>query len=167
MTKQAKVGVILGSASDSAVADKVFAVLKGLSVEVEAAVASAHRTPKRVRRFVELAEAQGVTVWIAIAGMAAALPGVVAAETLFPVIGLPVQSGALGGVDALLAIAQMPPGVPTATVSVNGGENAALLAARILALNNPTLAARLADHAKAQAEKVRATHLKLHYSTLI
>jgi 5-(carboxyamino)imidazole ribonucleotide mutase len=132
-----KVGILIGSPSDRAVADKIFEALKGLAIASEIKVLSAHRTPDRVVTYVRNAETKGVQVLIACAGMAAHLAGVVAAHTLLPVIGVPVNSGSLLGLDALLATVQMPPGIPVATVAIDGGRNAAVLAARIIALHEP------------------------------
>src|SRR5687767_3522995 len=123
--------IVAGSESDRHVVEKAEKVLRDAGVEYEFEIASAHRTPDRVAELAKGAEARGIRVVIA-AGLAAALPGVVAAHSRLPVIGLPVAAGALRGVDALLAIAQMPPGVPVATVGIDAGANAAHLALRIL-----------------------------------
>lgn len=127
-----KVLILAGSESDRAVVEKAEKVLEEAGVGFDFHVASAHRTPDRVAELARSAEAEGYGVVIAAAGLAAALPGVVAAHTRLPVIGLPVGAGALRGVDALLAIAQMPPGVPVAAVGIDNGKNAAHLALRIL-----------------------------------
>jgi len=161
------VALLLGSASDMDVATKATDVLQRLGLGYELAVASAHRTPERVRRFVGAAEEAGAEVFIAIAGMAAALPGVVAAETQRPVIGVPVKSSAFEGLDALLSIAQMPPGIPVATVAVGGGANAALLAAAILAVKYPDVAASLQEYRLEQALKVEEAHRAAGLSTLV
>ena len=161
------VGIVLGSVSDMDVAKKATAVLDALGVGYELAVASAHRTPERTRRFVAACAEAGAEVFIAIAGMAAALPGVVAAETQAPVIGVPVKSGAFEGLDALLSIAQMPPGIPVATVAVGGGANAALLAAQMLGLKYPGVAAAVTEYRLAQALKVEDAHREAGLSTLI
>jgi phosphoribosylamine--glycine ligase len=161
------VGIVLGSASDLEVAHQATSLLERLGVGYELAVASAHRTPERTRRFVRACEEAGAEVFIAIAGMAAALPGVVAAETPRPVIGVPVASAALAGLDALLSIAQMPPGVPVATVAVGGGANAALLAAQMLALKYPDVAAAVQEYRLEQALKVEDAHREAGLSTLI
>jgi phosphoribosylaminoimidazole carboxylase PurE protein len=124
--------ILLGSESDRPVVEKAEKVLREAGVEYELEVASAHRTPERVAELARGAEGRGIRVVIAAAGLAAALPGVVAAHSRLPVIGLPVAAGALKGVDALLAIAQMPPGVPVAAVGIDAGDNAAHLALRIL-----------------------------------
>ena len=161
------VGIVLGSASDLEVARKATAVLERLGLGYELAVASAHRTPERVRAFVKACEAQGGEVFIAIAGMAAALPGVVAAETLLPVIGVPVQSPATAGLDALLSIAQMPPGIPVATVAIGGGANAALLAAHMLGLKYPDVRQALSQYRQEQARKIEDAHRAEGLSALI
>lgn len=161
------IGIVLGSASDMDVAKKATEVLDKLGVGYEFAVASAHRTPERVRKFIHACEAEGAEVFIAVAGMAAALPGVVAAETIRPVIGVPVKSGVMEGMDALLSIAQMPPGIPVATVGVNGGANAALLAAEILALKYPDVGAALKEYRLEQELKVEESHRKAGLSKLI
>ena len=128
----AEVLILAGSESDRLVVEKAEKVLREAGVEYEFEVASAHRTPDRVAELARGAEARGFRVVIAAAGLAAALPGVVAAHSRLPVIGLPIAAGALKGVDALLAIAQMPPGVPVAAVGIDAGANAAHLALRIL-----------------------------------
>lgn len=128
----AEVLILAGSESDRVVVEKAEKVLREAGVEYEFEVASAHRTPDRVAELARGAEERGFRVVIAAAGLAAALPGVVAAHSRLPVIGLPIAAGALKGVDALLAIAQMPPGVPVAAVGIDAGANAAHLALRIL-----------------------------------
>ncbi len=124
--------IVAGSESDRPVVEKAEKVLRDAGVGYEFEIASAHRTPDRVAELAREAEGRGIRVVIAAAGLAAALPGVVAAHSRLPVIGLPVAAGALRGIDALLAIAQMPPGVPVATVGIDAGANAAHLALRIL-----------------------------------
>lgn len=124
--------IVAGSESDRPVVEKAEKVLREAGVAYEFEVASAHRTPDRVAELAKGAEGRGVRVVIAAAGLAAALPGVMAAHTRLPVIGLPVAAGALKGIDALLAIAQMPPGVPVAAVGIDAGANAAHLALRII-----------------------------------
>ena len=149
-----KTAVILGSDSDLPVAEKSAAVLKRLGVPFEVRVISAHRTPEKARDFSLSARKNNFGAIIAIAGKSAALAGVLAAHTRIPVIGVPVKSSDLGGMDALLSTAQMPPGVPVACVAIDGGANAAWLAARILAVNDDELAARLEDEAVKMAESV-------------
>ena len=132
MGKGPDVLIVAGSESDRPVVEKAEKVLREAGVAYEFEIASAHRTPDRVAELARGAEGRGVRVVIAAAGLAAALPGVMAAHSKLPVIGLPVGAGALRGVDALLAIAQMPPGVPVAAVGIDAGANAAHLALRIL-----------------------------------
>ena len=141
---KAKVGIITGSKSDLPVVQKAEAMLKELGVDCDITVASAHRTPKKVEAYAQNAE-KNYDVIIAVAGMAAALPGVVAAQTILPVIGVPVYSTALSGQDALYAMVQMPSGVPVATVAIDGAKNAAILAVSILALKYPALKKKIRD----------------------
>ncbi|MCE5239175.1 5-(carboxyamino)imidazole ribonucleotide mutase [bacterium] len=150
----ALVGIIMGSDSDAAIMKDAAAALKELGVSYEATVASAHRTPERAAEWAKTAAERGLKVIIAGAGMAAHLPGVLAAFTTLPIIGVPINSGALQGVDALYAIVQMPPGIPVATVGINGARNAGLLAAEILALSDPALAERLQALRAQMAAKV-------------
>ena len=138
-----KVAVLMGSASDQAKMAKATETLSSFGIEVTEHVLSAHRTPNAVATFARSARDEGYGVLICGAGMAAALPGVVAAHTTLPVIGVPLSGSALAGVDALYAIVQMPRGVPVATVAVDGAANAALLAVEILALADPGLTAQL------------------------
>jgi len=137
-----KIGIICGSKSDLPVLAKTEAQLKEFGVAYDLTIASAHRTPNKVEQYAKSAE-QKYDLIIAAAGLAAALPGVVAAHTHLPVIGIPIHSRGLGGHDALFSIVQMPSGVPVATVAIDGGKNAAILAAQILALKYPELRARL------------------------
>jgi len=136
-----QVGVLVGSASDHPVMEDTMKTLEGLGIEAELVTASAHRNPERVREWVTGAAERGIEVIIAAAGGAAALPGVVASYTTIPVIGVPLASSELGGVDALHSIVQMPPGVPVACVAVGawGARNAALLAAEILGIKYPKI----------------------------
>ena len=142
------VGIIVGSKSDLAVLEKTEKQLKEFGIKYELTVASAHRRPKEVVAYAKAAEKKFDLI-IAAAGMAAALPGVVAAHTTLPVIGIPIHSPALSGHDALFSIVQMPPGVPVASVAIDGAKNAAILAAQILALKYPELKARLKKLKKA------------------
>ena len=137
------VGILVGSKSDLPVMEKCTKRLEDLGVEHELEVLSAHRNPDGVAEYVASAPERGIKVFICAAGMAAHLAGAVAARTNLPVIGIPIDAGALGGFDALLATVQMPSGVPVATVAINGAANAAVLAAQILALSDPELAERL------------------------
>jgi 5-(carboxyamino)imidazole ribonucleotide mutase len=136
------IGIICGSKSDLPVIAKAEEQLKEFGIGYEITIASAHRTPKEVEEYAKSAEDKYDLI-IAAAGMAAALPGVIAAHTTLPVIGLPIHSQALSGHDALFSIVQMPPGVPVASVAIDGGRNAAILAAQILALKYPELKAKL------------------------
>ncbi len=154
---KAMVGIIMGSDSDHDVMKPAFDVLKELGVEAEMRVVSAHRTPHRLLEYAEGAEARGLKVIIAGAGGAAHLPGMTAALTVLPVVGVPVLGPALNGLDSLLSIVQMPAGIPVATVGVNASKNAGLLAAQMIALGEPALAGRLKAWRKANEEKVAAT----------
>jgi len=145
--------------SDAAVA------LDDAGVPYEMTVASAHRSPERTKRVIAEAEANGAAVFIAGAGMAAHLPGVVASFTTKPVIGVPLASGALQGVDALYAIVQMPPGIPVASVAIGGARNAGVLAAQILATSDTELAARLKEQRNAMADAVVEKSKKVEKST--
>jgi 5-(carboxyamino)imidazole ribonucleotide mutase len=151
----------MGSLSDRQGLEKTFSLLDALGIPYEAHVCSAHRTPERASEFAKNAEAEGFGVLIAAAGMAAHLAGAIAARTLLPVIGIPMASGGLGGLDALLSTVQMPPGFPVATVSVGGADNAALLAAQILALSDPGLRERLAAYRQTIIEKTDAADREL------
>ena len=152
-----KVGIIMGSDSDLPIIQKATQMLDSLSVPYEVHVYSAHRTPVEARDFALNARSNGFGVLIAAAGMAAHLAGAIAANTTLPVIGIPCKSSALDGMDALLSTVQMPTGIPVATVAINGGGNAALLAAQILAVADAELAQKLdekrANDAKAVLEK--------------
>ena len=145
-TASPKVGIIMGSRSDWESLEPARTTLVELGIPCEMRVVSAHRMPDEMFAYAESAAQRGLAVIIAAAGGAAHLPGMTAAKTLLPVIGVPVQSKALHGVDSLLSIAQMPPGVPVATVAIGGAVNAALLAARIVALNDAAVARRLAGY---------------------
>ena len=156
-----KVGILMGSDSDLPVVEKAFNVLKEYGVPFEAHVYSAHRTPEQAHRFAREARGNGFGVLIAAAGKAAHLAGAVAAATTLPVIGLPVSSPDLGGMDALLSTVQMPSGIPVATVAINGAANAALLAVSILSVDNPALAEKLEAARRAGAERVLAADAAL------
>ena len=138
-----KIGIVMGSDSDLPVVEKAINTLKEYGVPYEVHVYSAHRTPEEAREFAKNARANGFGALIAAAGMAAHLAGVIAANTTLPVIGIPCKSQYLDGVDALLATVQMPTGIPVATVAINGGGNAALLACQMLAISDEALAKRL------------------------
>lgn len=138
-----KVGIVMGSDSDLPIIQKTVDTLKGLEIPFEVHVYSAHRTPVEARDFALSARANGFGVLIAAAGMAAHLAGAIAANSTLPVIGIPCKGPVLDGMDALLATVQMPTGIPVATVAINGGANAALLAAQILAVSDDALAQKL------------------------
>lgn len=144
----------MGSDSDLPIVEKAIDVLKTLSIPFEVHVYSAHRTPEEAKTFAASARENGFGVLIAAAGMAAHLAGAIAANTTLPVIGIPCKSTNLDGIDALLSTVQMPSGIPVATVAINGGANAALLSAEILALQDSALAEKLIAKRKADAEKV-------------
>ena len=154
-----RVGIIMGSVSDLETMRAASTTLAELGVAHEMRVVSAHRTPDLLFEYAETAAARGISVLIAGAGGAAHLPGMTAAKTQLPVIGVPVRSSTLDGLDSLLSIAQMPAGVPVATMAIGNATNAALFAARILALADPELARRLAERSAAAAAAVEATRL--------
>ena len=149
-----KIAIIMGSDSDLPVVQKAAAVLKELGIPYEAHVYSAHRTPAEARDWTLAARSEGFGVIIAFAGMAAHLAGAIAANTTLPVIGVPCRGAALDGMDALLSTVMMPSGIPVATVAIDGGKNAALLAAEMLALSDDDLAAALDARRAAEAEAV-------------
>ena len=155
--------ILMGSDSDAPIMSAARDVLKEFGLSSEMTVASAHRSPARVMKLVEEAPARGVRVFIVGAGAAAHLGGVVAAHVTKPVIGVPIDSSALNGMDALLSTVQMPPGVPVATVSIGkpGATNAGVLAAQMIALARPDVAARLDTYKKTLAEKVEAADARL------
>jgi phosphoribosylaminoimidazole carboxylase PurE protein len=145
MVNNAVVSIVIGSKNDEGHLEPALKILGELGIPWEKRVLSAHRHPDELRAYVGEAEAKGVRLFIAVAGLSAALPGVIASHTLKPVIGVPVPAGPLGGVDALLSIVQMPGGIPVATVGLgsHGSKNAAVLAAEILSLSDETLRERL------------------------
>jgi 5-(carboxyamino)imidazole ribonucleotide mutase len=157
----ARVGVVVGSASDLATLEPALEVLRRFGVGHELRVLSAHRTPRESAEYAASARERGLGVLIAAAGLAAHLPGVLAAHTPLPVIGVPVASGSLGGIDALLAIAQMPRGVPVAAVAIGGAANAALLAVQMLALSDPPLQEALVAYKRELAQGVLDQDAKL------
>ena len=160
---QINVLILMGSDSDAPVMQAAADILHELGVSSEMTVASAHRSPERVMRLVREAPARGVKIFIVGAGAAAHLAGVVAAHTTRPVIGVPIDSSALNGLDALLSTVQMPPGVPVATVSIGkaGATNAGVLAAQILAVGDAAVGSRLDEYKKRLADKVEAAAEKL------
>lgn len=149
-----KVGIIMGSDSDLPIIEKAIDILKDFSVPFEVHIYSAHRTPEKAIEFSKNAEKNGFGVIIAAAGMAAHLAGVIAANTILPVIGIPCKSQNLEGIDALLSTVQMPSGIPVATVAINGGVNAALLSIEILAVNDKELSKKLKEKRIKDSEAV-------------
>ncbi len=152
-----KVGIIMGSTSDLEIMSSAFAVLDEFGVPYEKKVISAHRAPELLAKYASSARERGLSVIIAGAGGAAHLPGVTAAMTTIPVIGVPISGKAFGGMDALLSMVQMPSGIPVATVSVNGAKNAALLAISILSLTDPVLEEKLSGFRRSQREAIENT----------
>ena len=152
-----KVAIIMGSESDAEEMKPASEALNELGVKNESRVISAHRTPDRLREYILNAEKNGVKIFIGGAGMAAALPGVIAAHTHLPVLGVPIESKSLKGMDSLLSIAQMPPGIPVGTLAIGsaGSKNAGLLAAAILAVSDQEIENKLKDYRKKQSDKVR------------
>jgi 5-(carboxyamino)imidazole ribonucleotide mutase len=155
-----KVSIIMGSTSDLPVMEKAAALLNEFEIPFEINALSAHRTPKEVEVFATKARDNGIQVIIAAAGMAAHLPGVIASMTTLPVIGVPINAG-MDGMDALLSIVQMPPGIPVATVGVNGALNAALLAVQIMATADVELQTKLADYKENLKSKIVAANKEL------
>lgn len=151
-----KVGILMGSKSDFDVVKPTISVLKKFGVETEVRVISAHRTPSEAHNFATTAKQRGLEVLICAAGKAAHLGGVIAAYTTLPVIGLPVKTDMMGGLDSLLSIVQMPSGIPVATVGVNGGENAGILALQILAIKYPEIEERLQAYKEEMRTKINA-----------
>lgn len=160
----AKVAIVMGSDSDWRVMEQSFNTLKDFGVEAAVEVLSAHRTPEKMLEFASEAQQNGYSVIIAGAGGAAHLPGMIASSTSLPVIGVPVSLGKLDGMDSLLSIVQMPAGVPVATVSIDGGKNAALLALKILATSDPELMSKLDDYRQELKEIVSKKNQQLKSS---
>ncbi|AQS59789.1 5-(carboxyamino)imidazole ribonucleotide mutase [Desulforamulus ferrireducens] len=156
-----QVGLVLGSDSDLPLMKDAVKLLEKFGIAYEITISSAHRAPDKTATYARTAEARGLKVIIAAAGLAAHLPGVIAAHTILPVIGVPVKSGALDGVDALYSIAQMPPGIPVASVAINGAKNAAILAAQILATTDEALAAKLRQFKEDLAREVESKDARL------
>ena len=156
-----KVGIVMGSDSDLPIAEKAVGILLELGIPYEVHVYSAHRTPAMAAEFARRAEERGFGVIIAIAGMAAHLAGSLAAGTTLPVIGIPCKSNTLDGIDALLSTVQMPSGIPVATVAINGGANAGILAAKILATSDPELLEKVKAYAAELKEQVEKKDAKL------
>ncbi len=148
------VGIVGGSRSDFPILEKAVVILTELGIPSELRVVSAHRTPDLLYRYAQEAPGRGIRVIVAGAGGAAHLPGMLAAKTILPVIGVPIPTQHLGGLDSLLSIVQMPRGIPVATVAIGNAENAGLLAAEILALSDPEVAERLAEYRATQTQAV-------------
>ena len=157
---EAIVSIIMGSTSDLPVMEKAAKFLDEMEIPFEMNALSAHRTPKEVEEFAANARGRGIKVIIAAAGMAAALPGVIAAGTTLPVIGVPIK-GMLDGLDAMLSIIQMPPGIPVATVGVNGAQNAAILAVEMIALSDPQVAKKLENFKAGLKDKIVKANAEL------
>ncbi len=162
--KKVDIGVVLGSESDLPVIESALKLSNELGLSYELRILSAHRTPDEVAKFASSAANRGIKVIIAVAGMSAALPGVISAHTNLPVIGVPVAAGSLNGIDALLAISQMPPGVPVGTMAIGsvGAKNAVILAARIIGLNNKAVANKLKKFVSQQKKTVLTKDKKLN-----
>lgn len=156
-----KVAIVMGSDSDWPILKPAADLLKDFGIECEVVVASAHRTPAKVHDFVTSAPEKGIGVFISAAGAAAHLGGVIASLTTLPVIGVPINATPLNGMDALLSTVQMPSGIPVASMAVNGAKNAAIFAAQILAVSNPSLQERLIAHRKQMAEEVEKKAAKV------
>jgi len=157
--------IIMGSDSDAETMSHAAAALDESGIAYEFTVASAHRSPERAKTIITEAEANGCAVFIAGAGMAAHLPGVVASFTTRPVIGVPLASGAMRGLDSLYAIVQMPPGIPVATVAIDGARNAGILAAQIIGTSNPAIADKLREQRRGMADAVAVKSKKVEKST--
>ncbi len=155
------VSIIMGSTSDLPVMEKACQFFEDMEIPFEVNALSAHRTPQEVSDFARNAEGRGIKVIIAGAGMAAALPGVIAAETALPVIGVPIKGSVLEGLDATFAIMQMPPGIPVATVAINGAQNAAILAMQMLALGDKALWQKLVEYKAGLKKKIVKANAEL------
>jgi len=158
---QVEVGIIMGSDSDLPVMSAAIAICEEFSIGYEVDIVSAHRTPQKLVEYSQSAEKRGLMVIIAGAGGAAHLPGMVAAITPLPVVGVPVRTSSLDGMDSLLSIVQMPGGVPVATVAINGAKNAGLLAAQIIGSSNPALREKITTYKKTMQSEVDAKSEKL------
>jgi 5-(carboxyamino)imidazole ribonucleotide mutase len=161
ISKDAKVAVVMGSDSDFSVMKNCIKILKDFEINYEVMVCSAHRTPEKAANFATNAHNNGIDVIIAAAGKAAHLAGVLAAHTPIPVIGVPIKSSTMDGLDSLLSTVQMPSGIPVATVAIDGAENAALLAVQILSIAYHELRHKMIDYKKSLAEKVEKKNIEL------
>lgn len=155
MEKKNKVAIVMGSDSDFPTIRPAIKILKSFGVKFEVSIMSAHRNPYNISEYAKTAEDRGIGVIIGAAGKAAHLPGVIAAYTTLPVIGLPIKSSTLDGLDSLLSIVQMPKGIPVATVAIDGSENAALLAIQILSISDEQLAKDLKKYRSSMAQQVQ------------
>lgn len=162
MYKKPKAAVVMGSDSDFPVIESCIELLNKFDIESKVFICSAHRTPDKASEFSRNAEKEGFDVIIAAAGKAAHLPGVIAAYTVLPVIGIPIKSSVMGGLDSLLSIVQMPSGVPVATVAIDGADNAALLAVQILSVGYPELREKMKEYKKELAAIVEEKDRKLN-----
>jgi len=156
-----KIGIIMGSDSDLPAMSEAAAILDEFCVEYELTIVSAHRTPQRLYEYAQSARERGISVIIAGAGGAAHLPGMIASITTLPVIGVPIQTKSLSGIDSLYSIVQMPPGIPVATVAIGGAKNAGILAASILSVNDEKLAETLAEYKESLNDMVHGKIEKL------
>lgn len=161
MNKNPMISIIMGSTSDLPVMEKACQFLNDMQIPFEVNALSAHRTPDAVEAFAKGAKNRGIRVIIAGAGMAAALPGVIAASTTLPVIGVPIKGSVLDGMDALYSILQMPPGIPVATVAINGALNAAILAAEMLALADADIARKMEEYKSTLGQKIEKANAAL------
>jgi len=159
----AKISILMGSQSDLETVSEAVNVLKEFKVDFEVRVLSAHRTPKEVAKYVDAAPKKGTKVFIAAAGMSAALAGVVASHTTLPVIGIPIETKTLKGLDSLLSTVQMPPGIPVACMAIgkSGAKNAALFALEVLGLSDAKIAAKLVNYKKQMCLKIKKTKIKV------
>ena len=158
-----KISILMGSQSDLETVNEAINILKEFKVDFEAKVLSAHRTPKEVAKYVETASKKGIKVFIAAAGMSAALAGVVASHTILPVIGIPIETKNLKGLDSLLSTVQMPPGIPVACMAIgkSGAKNAALFALEILGLSDARIRVKLLNYKKQMRLKIKKTKIKI------
>ncbi len=156
-----QVGVVLGSSSDLKKVDRVFKVFDEFSIDYELAIISAHRAPKMLEEYARSISNRGIKIIIAAAGLSAALPGMLASLVTVPVIGIPINAGTIGGLDALFSISQMPPGVPVACVGIDSAQNAALLAVRMLSLTDLCLLEKLTKYQKRLSANTAQTNEKL------
>ncbi len=156
-----QISIVMGSDSDMPIVDKITSILDEFSVSYEKRILSAHRTPAQLHDYISIAQEKGIQVFIGVAGKAAHLPGVMASLTTLPVIGVPIKTDMMGGMDSLLSIVQMPKGIPVATVGVNAGENAGLLAISILSVADKDMEKKLVEYRKKMSKDVLQKDAKL------